>query len=67
MLSGSTISALVGSTAIHPVPGDLNHPDNIIFDIKPNLNGGTGVSTSGFGHPTCLKIRMPPPFWACLQ
>jgi uncharacterized protein GlcG (DUF336 family) len=35
--------------------GDPTHPDNIIFDITPNANGGTGVSTSGFGHPTCLN------------
>jgi hypothetical protein len=30
-------------------------PDNIIFDIKPNPDGGTGISASGFGHATCLK------------
>jgi hypothetical protein len=30
-------------------------PDNIIFDIKDNPNGGTGISAGGFGHPTCLK------------
>ena len=35
--------------------GDATHPDNIIFDIAPNPNGGTGVSASGFGHPTCLN------------
>jgi hypothetical protein len=46
---------VVGSTAALTVTGDLNHPDNIIFDIKPNPNGGTGISTSGFGHPTCLN------------
>jgi len=34
---------------------DLTHPDNIIFDITPNPNGGTGVSASTFGHPTCFK------------
>jgi hypothetical protein len=34
---------------------DTNHPDNIIYDITPNPNGGTGISVSGFGHPTCLK------------
>lgn len=34
---------------------DAAHPDNIIFDITPNPNGGTGISTSGFGHPTCLS------------
>lgn len=35
--------------------GDLTHPDNIIFDIVPNPNGGTGNSLTGFGHPTCLN------------
>jgi uncharacterized protein GlcG (DUF336 family) len=35
--------------------GDPTHPDNIIFDITPNPGGGTGVSTSGFGHPTCYR------------
>jgi uncharacterized protein GlcG (DUF336 family) len=35
--------------------GDVNHPDNIIFDIMPNASGGTGVSSTGFGHPTCLN------------
>ena len=37
------------------VSGDLARPDNIIFDIVPNPNGGTGNSASGFGHPTCLN------------
>jgi hypothetical protein len=35
--------------------GDTAHPDNIIFDISPNPAGGTGSSSTGFGHPTCLK------------
>ncbi len=35
--------------------GDPTHPDNIIFDIAANPNGGTGNSKSGFGHPTCLN------------
>jgi uncharacterized protein GlcG (DUF336 family) len=35
--------------------GDLTHPDNIIYDIASNPGGGTGISASGFGHPTCLK------------
>jgi len=39
--------------------GDGTHPDNIIFDITPNPNGGTGVSASGFGHPTCLNATDP--------
>ncbi len=34
---------------------DTTHPDNIIFDITANPNGGTGISASGFGHPTCLN------------
>lgn len=34
---------------------DAKHPDNIIFDITPNPNGGTGISVSGFGHPKCFK------------
>jgi uncharacterized protein GlcG (DUF336 family) len=34
---------------------DPTRPDNIIFDITANPNGGTGVSASGFGHPTCLN------------
>lgn len=38
---------------------DPTHPDNIIFDIAPNPNGGTGISASGFGHPTCLNTPNP--------
>jgi len=42
------------------VPGaDAKHPDNIIFDITPNPNGGTGISAKGFGHPTCIKSLDP--------
>src|SRR6266436_8776058 len=41
--------------AVGGVSGDPERPDNIIFDITPNPNGGTGVSKSGFGHPTCLN------------
>lgn len=62
---------LVGLDHLAGVPGpaslfagDVNHPDNIIFDIKPNLEGGTGISASGFGHPTCLnpgdQLALPP-------
>ena len=39
--------------------GDTAHPDNIIFDITPNPNGGTGNSASGFGHPRCLNTGNP--------
>ena len=37
------------------VSGDPTHPDNIIYDIIPNPNGGTGNSAKGFGHPTCIN------------
>ncbi len=33
--------------------GDAARPDNIVFDIAANPGGGTGISASGFGHPTC--------------
>jgi uncharacterized protein GlcG (DUF336 family) len=34
-------------------------PDDIIFDIVDNPNGGTGKSAGGFGHPTCLNTETP--------
>ncbi len=37
------------------VSGDLDRPDNIVYDITPNPDGGTGVSAGGFGHPECLN------------
>jgi len=37
------------------VSGDATRPDNIIFDIKANPYGGTGISSGGFGHPTCIN------------
>jgi len=37
------------------VSGDPAHPDNIIYDITPNPDGGTGISKGGFGHPTCIN------------
>lgn len=37
------------------VSGDANRPDNIIYDIRANQTGGTGVSAGGFGHPTCIN------------
>ena len=39
------------------VSGDANRPDNIVYDIRPNQTGGTGVSLSGWGHPTCVNTR----------
>jgi hypothetical protein len=41
------------------VSGDPKRPDNIIFDITPNPDGGTGISKGGFGHPTCLNNPTP--------
>jgi uncharacterized protein GlcG (DUF336 family) len=46
------------------VSGDPMRPDNIIYDITPNPNGGTGISAGGFGHPKCLntgdQTQLPP-------
>jgi uncharacterized protein GlcG (DUF336 family) len=39
------------------VSGDPARPDNIVFDIVPNPNGGTGRSAGGFGHPTCINTN----------
>ena len=41
--------------AVGGVSGDAARPDNIVFDITANPNGGTGISAGGFGHPTCLN------------
>jgi uncharacterized protein GlcG (DUF336 family) len=42
------------------VPGaDAKHPDNIIFDIAANPDGGTGISAKGFGHPSCVNTADP--------
>jgi hypothetical protein len=38
---------------VNGVSGDPDRPDNIVFDIIPNPNGGTGRSPSGWGHPDC--------------
>jgi hypothetical protein len=40
-------------SGVNGVSGDPQRPDNIIFDITPNPNGGTGKSAGGFGHPHC--------------
>ena len=37
------------------VSGDSDRPDNIVYDITANPDGGTGLSEGGFGHPTCLN------------
>jgi hypothetical protein len=41
------------------VSGDSARPDNIIYDITPNPDGGTGISKGGFGHPTCINTADP--------
>jgi uncharacterized protein GlcG (DUF336 family) len=37
------------------VSGDPLRPDDIVFDITPNPDGGTGISAGGFGHPECIN------------
>jgi uncharacterized protein GlcG (DUF336 family) len=41
------------------VSGDPARPDNIVFDIVPNPDGGTGISAGGFGHPECINTGNP--------
>jgi uncharacterized protein GlcG (DUF336 family) len=57
---------LLGLDHLGSVPGpasvfnnDPTHPDNIIYDVTANAAGGTGVSTTGFGHPKCLNTSDP--------
>lgn len=42
------LSGVVGG-----ISGDPLRPDNIVFDILPNPDGGAGLSAGGFGHPAC--------------
>jgi uncharacterized protein GlcG (DUF336 family) len=53
------MAASNAAMAVGGVSGDAMHPDNIIFDITANVNGGTGVSAGGFGHPTCINTGDP--------
>lgn len=53
MAADGSTPAVAGPASLFA--GDATHPDNIIFDIVPNPNGGTGNSPSGFGHPSCLN------------
>lgn len=41
------------------VSGDPARPDNIIYDVTSNPNGGTGVSAGGYGHPKCANTVSP--------
>ncbi len=42
-------------SSVGGVSGDSSRPDNMVFDITPNPNGGTGISAGGFGHAHCLS------------
>jgi len=57
MAATAVLPAVPGPASLFA--GDGTHPDNIIFDIPPNPDGGTGNSASGFGHPTCLNTGDP--------
>jgi len=35
------------------VSGDATRPDNIVYDITPQSGQMSGLSASGWGHPTC--------------
>lgn len=59
LLNMDHLAASGAIKAVAGVSGDALHPDNIIFDITPNPNGGTGVSAGGFGHPTCINTADP--------
>ncbi len=50
LLATAGISGAAGAFS-----ADVSHPDNIIWDITPNPSGGTGISATGFGHPTCFN------------
>jgi len=38
------------------VSGDPTRPDNIVYDITPQLGQQEGVSASGWGHPQCSAV-----------
>jgi uncharacterized protein GlcG (DUF336 family) len=53
MAASGQLGAVPGPASLFA--SDPTHPDNIIYDITANPNGGTGISASGFGHPKCLN------------
>jgi hypothetical protein len=55
-----TLDNLLNIPGFATLNGDANHPDNMIVDITPNPNGGTGISASGYGHPACLGAAGTP-------
>ena len=50
---GLELDHMGGATPVAGVSGDPARPDNIVFDILPNPDGGTGKSAGGWGHPHC--------------
>jgi len=45
---------------MYAVSGDGAHPDNIVFDLTPDPNGGPdSKSTRGFGQPKCINTGDP--------
>jgi len=57
---GLVLDHMGGNPAVAGVSGDAARPDNIIFDITVNPNGGTGKSAGGFGHPHCTAADGDP-------
>jgi len=49
------LGATSSTPAVGGVSGDPARPDNIVYDITPNPQGGTGISAGGFGHPRCVN------------
>ncbi|MEO7338887.1 MAG: heme-binding protein [Caldimonas sp.] len=61
---GWRVRALLGFdhlAGVAGVSGDPARPDNIVYDIVQNPNGGTGASGGGFGHPTCIRSEVTSP------
>lgn len=55
LLNLDHLGASGSNPAVGGVSGDPSRPDNIVYDITANPQGGTGVSAGGFGHPTCMN------------
>lgn len=43
------------------VSGDATRPDNIVYDITPQVGQMPGVSAGGWGHPACSPAADYPP------
>ena len=46
--------------SVYNASGDATHPDNILYDITPQAGQMSGISPSGWGHPTCLFLEAAP-------